>query len=310
MNAPAHFFPVQVRRRQERPPPLRVWLVVLALVIAIVGLASAYAQFRTPFPAERDVAFFDAQMRSLAQQQRTYRGQGQKPISIIFIGTSRMKNVALDWRRVAASAKAAGVQRPVASTYLAVNWGGFERFSPAIDRIERAHPDIVVIMPEFFFEDLSAFTRELLGFTYLKSKMWQQPFKFFSKAEFYQPVCTDEDSPAARLSLNGEWMTRGTNLPGPRLARSSVERLSKAGISVIIADVPVSASLAKVRPRFAREDFFVAAHLQPLPNVNSVWIGHPFAKDDYCDWAHIDPSRAEVWERAFFSRIAPRLNSH
>lgn len=307
-QAAASDFPVNLRRAHDRAPPLRLWIAVLSAVAALLVAASLWAQLRTPFPADIDDAFFHAQMRSLAAQEQAYRKQGQNPVSVVFIGTSRMKNVTVDWRQVAASAAKSGVQRPVANTYIAINWGGFQRLAPAVDLIEKSHPDVVVVMPELFFEDFSPFTRELFGFRYFNSMLWHQHFTFFSKAEFYEPVCTGESSAAERLSLNGEWMAEGTDLPGPAAARDAVDRLARAGIAVIIADVPVSASLAKLRPRFAGDDFFARAHVRRSQNVDAAWIGNPLPQGNYCDWAHIAPAHADLWQRAFLSRVAPRLN--
>jgi hypothetical protein len=308
-QATALRLPTRPPRTHGHPPPLRVWIATAAVFALLFLAAAAFFQFRTPLPRKSDETFFRAQIASLQKQEAQYRAQGQDPLSVVFIGTSRIKNVAIDPRQVAASARAVGIPRPVASTFLAIYWGGFERLEPAVPIIEGARPDVVVMMPELFFEDFGRLARARLGFRYLESKLWKRPYDPFGNSEFHDSTCSGFGfPPETRLSLNDLWVRDGTDLTGPKLARAAARRFASDGILVLVADIPVSAPLSKLRPDFATGDFFKKADLQHHPNIKSAWIGPPLAQANYCDWAHIKPESAGLWQRAFFSRSSSELN--
>jgi len=288
---------------------LKAWLAATAIVATVVIGALLIFQFATPMPSETDTKFFRAQAASLQSQERSFRAQGLKPLSIIFLGTSRFKNVAMKPDQIAAAAKAAGIRRPVASTFLAINWGGFERLSPGARMLKKFHPDVVVMMPELFFEDFNRVTRVQLGFRYLQSKLWGQEYYLFGDYEFREPVCWGfKVSPEQRLSISDRWISKGTEMPGPGMARETAKRLAAQGTLVLIADVPVSKTLLKYRPDLGGASFFKRAGFSPSTNLAGKWIGHPLPDESYCDWAHISPDRAHEWQNAFFGQVAEDLN--
>jgi len=278
--------------------------VVAAIVIATAGY---FAFVATPVNVPSDAAFFNAQVDRLQRQEETYRGSGQEPLSIVFVGTSRMKNATFDPAQVAQSAKSAGIQRPVASTYLAINWGGFERLQPAMQPLLKVHPDAVVIMPELFVEDFNARARARLGFRFLQGKVWSQDYKLFGDTEFYEPACSGFHTIEDRIADHRSWISDSTSSRGPVMAREAVRQLISAGIRVMIADVPTSAAMTAQRASPTEEQFLRGARLPQ--DADMVWLGHPLPNSAYCDWAHLDPHKASIWQRTFFSRAAPELNA-
>lgn len=298
-------------RRAVLPPPLDLWRRTLAIVAVLVLLSCAFFIYvATPLPRDGDREFYRTQLVNLDRQVRANGADGQRPLSIVFIGTSRLKNVAFNAREVAQSARAAGVNRPVASIVLPINWGGFERFEPTIDAIVDRRPDAVVIMPELFFEDFNNTSRAWLGFRFLQTKLWGQDFKLFGNREFHEPVChgfarTIED----RLADHSEWIMDSRTSPGPELARETVRRLANVGALVIIGDVPVSRRMLSLRPGISEVQFTSESGLSKLPNLRTAWTPGPIADEEYCDWAHIKPTSANVWLRPFFASVAFDLNS-
>lgn len=310
-SAPAAFpAPARVLRPKRRPPPLPLWGAAFALFASLAAIVGAVFAVATPFPKISDTQFYNAQLANLDRQMRAFEARGQEPLSVVFIGTSRMKNVVFSADQVARAAATAGIKRPVANTYIAINWAGFERLMPAIELIERHRPDVVVLMPELFLEDVSNRARTQIGFHYLQSRIWGQDFTLFGDREYREPICRGfDETPQERLSEASLWSTPGNDLRGPRMARESAERLAALGIFVLIADVPVSSELEKYRPQLGGPDFFRRANLKRSDHIAATWVGHPFAKSDYCDWAHMDPARAGIWQRAFFKNTADGLNS-
>jgi hypothetical protein len=301
--------PGRVPRAHGHPPPLRVWIAAAALFAIIAALAALAFEIATPMPTQADTRFFEHQLMSLQKQAQAYRAQGADPISIVFLGTSRMKNVAMNARTVAAEAKAAGVQRPVASTYFAIDWGGFERLSPEIAMVEQARPDVVVLMPDFFFQDFNSLARLRFGLHFLQARLWGKDFLFFGEEEYERPACVGFDvSTRQRHALNDRWLAVDTDSRGPMLARRATQALAANGITVIVADVPTTPSLSGDPTRFSGAAFAAQSGLELSPNIRTAWIGQAFDKDDYCDLAHIRPDRAFKWQRAFFARSAGVLN--
>lgn len=296
-------------RREGLPPPLGIWIAVGGLVAILTAVAAAvFAFLLTPMPKENDAAAYEGQLRRLDHQMLAFKKAGQNPLSIVFIGTSRLKNVTMNAGDVARSAKTAGVERPVASTVLAINWGGFERFEPAIQLVEARHPDVVVLMPELFFEDFNRTSRAWIGFHYLQSKLWNQKYQMFGDYEFHDPACSGFlRSAADRISLNDGWMTTNGQLPGPAMARHTVERLAESGIFVVIAEVPVGPQIHRLRTGISRQQFMAESGVAPA-RVRTIWTRGPYEATAYCDWAHIDPKHADKWQRSLFGALAPDLN--
>ena len=279
-------------------------------MLILLGSIAFFAFVTTPMPTELDEEFFRSQMNELDRQRGTIEAAGQKPISIVFIGTSRLKNVTFDPAEVSATAKAVGVNRPVANIVLAINWAGFERFGPALKMIEARRPDVVVVMPEFFVEDFSSAARARIGIRYLQAKFWNRNFTVFSRTEFHGHSCDGfSQTVEHRLDSHRRWAMSGSQLRGPTLARNAIRRLSNLGAKIYITDVPVSKPMMALRvgplanPRFLSESGPAG-----VDNVRIIRMAQPYDQSAYCDWAHIDPSGARLWQRDFFRAIAGDLN--
>lgn len=296
-------------QRERSAPPVRLWLAVLGMIAPVLAaLAVAPLFMATPLPLDADNGFYGVQLGKLDKQARALSARGAKPLTIVFIGTSRMKNVAFRADEVASSARQAGVTRPVASTFIGINWSGFERLGPAIQQLEHHQIDVIVIMPDLLFEDLNYSTRVRLFFRYIQSKLWGQQYNLFGDREYYLTTCFGFDHPVAeRIALSRQWITDGEQLPGPRMARNAVRDLNDRGKLVVIADVPVTRTMMEKRGALP-DAHHVAQSFNGLPNVRIAEMPDPFPQSDYCDWAHIDPAHASVWQRAFFGRMAVDLN--
>jgi hypothetical protein len=289
---------------------LSVWLLAFGIVAALVAAAASVFMFlATPVATPSDAEFYEAQIDRLDRQARSYRENGEDPISVVFIGTSRMKNVAFDSAQVTRAASLAGVERPIANIFMAINWGGFERFGPAVELLRERRPDVVVLMPELFVEDFNYVSRAQLGYRYLQTKLWGQDYKLFGIREFSEPVCHGfERTVEDRLADHREWIRDGSGLRGPAAARQAVRDLADRGVLVVVADVPVSRTMTALRPPASGRRFAAESNLPLSRQVRTAWIGQPLADGAYCDWAHIHPSRADVWRQRFFSTIAGDLN--
>lgn len=301
---------VRPPRRERSAPPLRLWAAAAAsAVLLFAALAAAPLFMATPLPMDADRAFYANQLAHLDRDAAMLRAKGQRPLSIVFVGTSRMKNVAFQAAQLAQSAKEAGVERPIASTFMGINWGGFERLGSAMQMLEHHRIDAVVMMPELFFEDFNYGTRVRLFFRYLQSKLWGQQYTLFGDREYYIPVCSGFDAqPEERISLGNYWITDGEALPGPKMARRAVRRLNDRGTLVIIADVPVTRAVMEKRVRLPNAGQ-LAQSFSKLPNVRAAQMHDPFPDRDYCDWAHMNPDHASDWQHVFFRKVAADLNN-
>jgi hypothetical protein len=256
-------------------------------------------------PLAVDSALYSRQFADLDRQMTDLRRAGQKPISMVFLGTSRIRNVTLDTAHVAASARDAGVVRPVASTVIGVNWGGFERFTPALKMIAQRRPDVVVIMPELLNEDFTAPTRARMGKSWLQALLWGKDYSPFATGETTLKVCIGFDQqPAERDAEFRSFVVPDPAGKGPRLAREFLGKLARNGTRVIVTDVPVSRELASIRPPLSTGKTLLATlGLADLPNVSAIVLGNRFPRSSYCDFAHMDPAHDRDWQSAFFAAL-------
>jgi len=308
-EAIAEFAPTPRQRRSATPAPIDAWHRALLLALLALALGGFLAWRQTPLPTALDQRDFAEQFASLDRQVELARRAGSDPLRIVFIGTSRIRNAALDPVEIAASARSAGIQRPVASTTIGVNWGGFERFAPAETMIAWRNPDVVVIMPELLEEDFTALTRLRIGKSWAEQAFWGKDFVLFAEKESQLQVCMGFDqSPEERQAENSRTVTAALDGPGPRAARAFVRRMAAAGTRVIIADLPVTAPLQALRPPLPAEAEYPArVGLGGVPGVSAAFIVKPLASDAYCDVAHLDPKKASVWQTAFFRHAGDRL---
>ena len=298
-------------RRAPTPAPIDAWHRGLLLALLVLALGAFVATRHTPMPTALDTRDFREQFASLDAQVAKARAAGQQPLSIVFIGTSRMRNVALDPAEVAASARSAGIARPVASTAIGVNWGGFQRFAPAEPMIAKARPDFIVIMPELFEEDFSVLSRVRIGKAWAEQVFWGKDFVLFAEKESKLQVCMGfEQTPEERQAEAGQTIIAAPDGPGPQAARAFVQRMAAAGSQVIVADLPVTGPLQALRPSMPTEAGWLAkSGLAKVSGVSAAFLVKPFAREAYCDVAHMDPKRASIWQQAFFRKVADRLNA-
>lgn len=296
------------RRRSEAFAPLEVWRrALLAVLLAIVLAGAWFALVQTPMPEAVDARLYGLQLADLDRQANAIRNAGGKPLTIVFLGTSRMRNVALDSTGLAVEAKSAGVARPVASTVLGVNWGGFERFSPALEAIAARKPDVVIIMPELLVEDFIPMTRARMGKAWLENLLWGKEFAPFATEETTRLVCIGFDqSPQERAAEALSFAAPDPQGRGPTLAREFLGRMAAAGSTIIVAQVPVSEHLAAVRPDQPKGRDLLAA--VGAGDATLALDGTRFAQSAYCDYAHFDPAHDHLWQGAFFAQTANLLN--
>lgn len=308
-EASADFAPPPRQRRSATPAPIDAWHRALLLALLLLAVGGFAAVRHTPMPTALDTRDFAEQFASYDRQVADARKVGAAPLRIVFIGTSRIRNAALDPAEVAASAKSAGIARPAVSTAIGVNWGGFERFAAAEAMIEARKPDLVVIMPELLEEDFTTLTRVRIGKAWAEQAFWGKDFVLFAEKESKLQVCMGFDQTAEdRQAENGQTVTRNPDGPGPRAARAFIRRLASSGTRVIIADLPVTAQLQALRPPAPSEaDYPASVGLGDVPGISAAFLVRPFAREVYCDVAHYDPKKASVWQTAFFRHVSDRL---
>lgn len=293
-------------RRSAAQAPLDAWLrALLAVLLAIFALGAWFAWVHTPMPEAVDKPLFEKQFSDLDRQLTELRGQGEKPISVVFLGTSRIRNVTLDAAHVTASARAVGIARPVASTVIGVNWGGFERFGPALPMIEARRPDVLVVMPELLSEDFTPLTRARMGKSWLQASLWGKDYTPFATGETTLKVCLGFDQqPADRDAEFRSFVVPDQDSRGPAMARAFLAKLAHSGTRIIVTDVPVSAELAAIRPPVVGgRGLLTQLGLADLPNAAAVVLGSRFPRQVYCDFAHMNPAHDREWQTAFFAEL-------
>jgi hypothetical protein len=300
------------RRRSEAFAPIEVWRRALLVMLLGLAAAGAWASYvRTPMPVAVDTPLYAEQFAKLDRQASAARKAGGQPLSMVLIGTSRLRNAALDAEGMAQQAKAAGIERPLVSTVLGVNWGGFERFAPALAMIEQRKPDVIVIMPELLAEDFTPVARARVGKSWLESVLWGTEFSPFAVGETTRQVCIGFDqSPAEREAEATALIKPNLAGRGPGLARAFLRRMAARGTTVVVADVPVTQPLAALRPPLPQGQALLASlGIGDLPGAHAIVIGPRFAQSVYCDVAHFKPAQDHLWQAAFFARAAPLLGA-
>jgi hypothetical protein len=297
--------PWETGRSRTRQAPLGVWRAAVFIAVTAILLSVPYFIFvRTPFSITSDQKFFGAQLQSLEEQSSKVAMWKHKPLKILFVGTSRTKNVALDPEAARVSAMEAGVQRPVASAYWSINWGGFERLAPAMEQLLEAKPDYIVFQPELLIEDLNWKGRLKFALRYLNSVISNTEYRVFDPDnEFSEPICVSE-SIANRQTRHSSWIGQDIYGKGPVLAAQWIRRFSDNRIQVLIAPIPVHSKLSGVRSEAPKISTILAHHgLAGLQRVTAIPTGKPLPNDLFCDFAHIAPSNASAWLDRVFSTV-------
>ena len=298
------------RRRSAQPAPLDIWVRTLLIVLLLVAGASAWVAFgHTPMPVRSDSVAFTEKLTNLRKRLRQIRGKGESPISMVLIGTSRLRNVALDSSAMADAAREAGIERPLATTVLGVNWGGFERLAPALPMIEQLRPDVLVVMPEFVTEDFTPAMRLRMGAAWLQRGIWGKGYNPFPADEISGTVCNSAESPAERFARGRSYIRPDPDGRGPRLAHAFLRRMATAGTQVYIADVPVSPELAALRPPSPKNWPSPAALGLRELRIRGIPLTGRIDRNAYCDHAHLDPLRAAAWRGPFFDALVDELNA-
>ena len=127
-------------RSRTRASPIDVWVRGILLSLLMLYASCFYLIYiDKPLPSVTDSNHFAARIQQFDDSVAALKRAGRAPLTVIFIGTSRIKNVAIDTAKVAQAAQAVNIKRPVVSTHLAINWGGYERLQEAVRQV--AHPN-------------------------------------------------------------------------------------------------------------------------------------------------------------------------
>jgi hypothetical protein len=304
------FAPQRSARRSAAPAPLDVWRRAVLFALGIMFLAGASAAYlRTPMPSKVDSEVFEERFASLDQQAAAMIRDGKRPLRVVLVGTSRFRNAGQDAAAMTRAAKAAGIERPVASAVIGINWGGFERILPIESMIKAHKIDAVVLMPELLEVDLNRMTRAKFGLAWLRAIIRGEPYAIYTREETTREVCTGyEMTPADRQVEFAGMVTMDRTGAGPQVGRAFVRRVADSGVPVLVADVPVSKALSALRaPEMTGEQFLATHGLSGHPQIRPRYIGVPLRQQDYCDYAHLDPKKADGWRNALFRRIAGDL---
>ncbi len=298
--------------RRACTSPIDVWIRAVVLCIALLYLLCGYfIYFGIPLPTASDRQHFDKQIQLFAESVDASRQNGNDPLITVFIGTSRIKNVALDPARVSQVAQTVGIERPVISSLLAVNWGGFQRLSEAVDEVARMRPDYVVVMPEVLHEDFALPGRAMIAFRYVQHKLRRRDHTLFdSEDEFEKAACSGFDDAADdRVDLDATWIRSNPKDPGPQAAANALKELAANGAQIHIVDIPAHPELTKAKARkFDTRTLLTLHGLDRIQNIHVPSAGIAVPVSAYCDYAHIDPEKADVWLAPLFKRIADDLN--
>jgi hypothetical protein len=296
------------QQRRIAASPLGVWGRAALLFAVFWTLTIAYfVHVETPLTSESDRAHFAGQIQELERKAAALKRSGEEPLTLMFIGNSRAKNVAFDSMRIVQAARRSGFERPVVSSVLAINLGGFERLHEAMAGLERARPDYVVIMPELLYEDLGSLFRARIGFRYLQRTIRGGEFSLFDRQEeFGEPACLGFDRPPEeRVRRRRTWVHLDPANPGPREAAAALRRLAENGTRIYVADIPVHPRLAELRADEMDHHVLMARHgLNGHANIRLLVTGASIPADAYCDYAHMSPQRAGIWLRPLFAAIA------
>ena len=298
-------------RRSPAAAPISAWpRAVMGFLFLYLALNAWFVVGTTPMPTEFDIKSYAARFADLDRQVAKLRQTGADPLVVVFLGTSRLRNVTLDSAGIAEAASRTGIERPVASTVLGINWGGFERLEPALPLIESRRPDVIVVMPELLTEDFTYSARMRFGLIWLRSVIAYTEYRAFAPDELFAPSCEDfAGGPVRRFTDGGRLIGPATESHGPVRARAFLKHMAEAGTKVIITEVPVTNELAALRPAGSRaEDMLEHAGLAGTPGVDVVPLSGHVPRSAYCDYAHIDPKQAASWQDPFFQAAAGAFN--
>lgn len=288
--------------------PLRVWVNASFMAAMIAGAALSYLMFdHAPVRSSLDSEEFGKRIEALKSESGALHRAGRDPLEIVFIGTSRTKNVALEPEIVRRAARKAGLDRPLVVSVLAVNWGGFERLQPAVDDLAEVRPDYAIVIPELLYEDFGYGSRLRFALRYLQQWFWQQDYTLFDvEGEFDASACRGFEYPVEQRARDHQrWMHVQIDGPGPRAAADALRKLAATGGRIYVAEIPVHPRLAelqreKIDPRQA-----LALHgLDRLPNIRAFDSPTEVPDSAFCDFVHIAPEHAHTWLDPLFKRIA------
>lgn len=295
-------------RQRTTPPPLHVW--VRAGLLAIVMLYAAcgyYIYYGNILPTQFEKSFFTQQFEEFNQKLSAVRSTGEDPVTVVFIGTSRMKNVSFSPETIARVAQAASIKRPVVSTRLTIALGGYERLRDAVLRLAATRPDHVVIMPELLYQDFTITGRGMIAFRYLQERLRGRDFVMFdTQREFMQAACYGfEASAKAQLDNVDTWMNANPADPGPMAAAAAIRQMAESGSNVYIANIPPHPDLAKLKaPRPDTQKLLAAHGLEGMANIHPMQGSTAVEPGAYCDYNHINPEKAAVWLSPLFQKMA------
>lgn len=296
------------RQWRIRAAPMRVWLRASLLALSISGGVVGYLTFiHTPIRSTSDTAEFGKRIESLQADSGALRRAGQDPLKVVFIGTSRTKNIAFEPDVVRRAARNAGLDRPVVSNFLAVNWGGFQRLEHAVDKLAEARPDYAIVMPELLYEDYANGSRLRFALRYLQQWFWRQDYTLFDvEGEFETSACRGFDYPVEQRARDHyRWMRVHIDGPGPTAAAQALRKLATVAGEIYVAEIPVHPRLAALQQHKIAARQALALHgLDRISNIKPFNGPADLPDSVFCDFVHFAPEHAESWLGPLFRKIA------
>jgi len=297
-------------RRRRAVASLTVWFRAVEIATVVALTLNIWFMLEPPWSTESQLA---PMTKMIERFEGTAVGKTEgsaHSFKLVGLGTSLLKNVTFSPSIVQNAAKSGGLDQTVDALTIAINWGGFERINPIVDRIRDMRPDAVIIMPEFLAEDFSWRAKWTFAMQYSYQILRHRDFHLFDpKEEFSQPVCKGfELSAAARMRIHKRWISRASlRSKGPKLAYSAIEDLANTGILVIIARIPRHPDLERLMPRDSSELLAATRQLaSKYENVIALMNPPVFDRDAFCDYAHLHPEKAQRWMSWVFQAIAAR----
>lgn len=85
--------------------------------------------------------------------------------------------------------------------------------------------------------------------------------------------------------------------------------MARSGTKIIVAEVPVTPELARVRPS-APEPVGLLEKVQLVgtPGVEAIPLTGRLPRSAYCDYSHLDPARDAAWQEPFFRAASDTLD--
>ncbi len=243
------------RKPQDPAPPLRVWVAVLVLTVALAALVATTFTDATPPYKRRYLQYEETRLRSFAEKTAP-EGHGKK---VMALGSSLLACATFFDRDMDAFSLRSGqaqfnflrITRPSMS---------FDQLPPLLDGILAAKPDILVIERNMVFYRPDPFILAADSYSQFVKTRIKETF-FLMVHEYFKPELRGQTKPPNVLDSDAEldkmpfkkgpfelqrFTEERKTIIGPEnfLNRNLVEaflaRASKCGIRIVLLDVPRS----------------------------------------------------------------------